>query len=103
MNIEYRISLEILHNLQQFKTKIIKALPTSRVILSKLTMGTVCLLTDSSTQSLESNSRIDTYSTLANTGIGFNAFTERHELRKNNPFKIIIGRIKINSIQMNLT
>ena len=91
MNIEYRVSWEILHNIQQFKTKIIKELPTYRVILSKLTIRTVCLLRDVSTQSFRSNSKIDTYSTLANTGIDFNAFTKLHESRKNNPFRIIIG------------
>lgn len=59
----------------------------------------VCLLTDLSPQSLESNLKVYTYPTLAKTRIEFNAFTKLHELIKDIYFRIIIGQINISSIR----
>lgn len=44
----------------------------------------------------ENNSKVDAYPTLAKTRIKCNAFTKLHELRKDNPFRIMICQIDIN-------
>ena len=44
----------------------------------------------------ENNSKVDAYPTLAKTRIECNAFTKLHELRKDNPFRIMICQIDIN-------
>ena len=46
----------------------------------------------------KSNSKVDTYATLAKTRTEFNAFTKFYELRKDNFFRIIIDETDMEAI-----